>query len=149
MIPVYAQEQPASCVAACVRMVLAALDLHLAEQEIRTRCGQTAVGLRLIDVAKGLSDLPVAVHVHTDWGMDDLRDEIRHSHYPIVGIDLRPIDGRFAYHAVVVVKIESDKVPVHDPEAGQGIRELNTTSFMDAWDGADRQVLMVTKKADS
>lgn len=32
-------------------------------------------------------------------GLDDLRDELRQANYPIVGIELRPIDGRFAYPA--------------------------------------------------
>jgi ABC-type bacteriocin/lantibiotic exporter with double-glycine peptidase domain len=146
VLPIYQQEQPASCVAACVRMVLAAFGHTLAEENIRNCCGQTALGLRLIDVPKGLSDLPVIATVHTDWGLDDLRDEIRQLKYPIVGIDLRPIDGRFAYHAVVVVKIESNKVTAHDPEPGQGVREFNPATFMAAWKGANQQVLMILAK---
>jgi hypothetical protein len=84
--------------------------------------------------------------VHNDWSIDDLRDETRRSNYPIVGIDLRPIDGRFAYHAVAVVNVESNKVIVHDPEPGQGVRELNPATFIDAWKGANQQVLMILSK---
>jgi ABC-type bacteriocin/lantibiotic exporter with double-glycine peptidase domain len=146
MLPVYEQEQPASCVAACVRMVLGALGLQFTEEEIRTRCGQTVVGIRLADVVDGLFDLLVSVIVHEDWALDDLRDEIRQGNYPIVGIDLRPIDGRFAYHAVVVVKVESKKVTVHDPQHRQGMRELNFTTFANAWKEADQQVLLIISK---
>ena len=35
MLPIYEQEQPSSCVAACVRMVLAVCGLQLTEEEIR------------------------------------------------------------------------------------------------------------------
>jgi len=146
MLPVYEQEQPASCVAACVRMVLAGFGLLLTEEEIRTRCGQTVIGLCLTDVTDGLSDLPVTATVHNEWGLDDLRDEIRQFHYPIVGIDLRSIDGRFAYHAVVVGTVESNHVTVYDPQHGQGVRKLNPTTFMAAWSGADQQVLMILPK---
>lgn len=149
MLPIYQQEQPASCVAACVRMVLAALGHTLAEEKIRQSCGQTALGLSLIDVPKGLANLPVIATVHTDWGLDDLRDETRQSNYPIVGIDLQSIDGRFAYHAVVVVKVESNKIVVHNPDPGQGVQELNVTTFMAAWKGANRQVLMILSNQQS
>jgi len=147
MLPIYEQEQPASCVAACVRMVLSVHGFQLTEEEIRTRCKQTVIGLTLRDVPKGLSDLPLIATVHTDWGIDDLRDETRQSHYPIVGIDLRPIDGRFAYHAVVIAKIESTKVTIHDPQSGKGVQELNPATFFAAWKGADNQVLMILPKS--
>lgn len=146
MLPIYQQEQPASCVSACVRMVLTALGRTITEEDIRKRCGQSALGLSLTEVPKGLSDLPVITTVHTDWGLDDLRDEIRQLNYPIVGIDLRPIDGRFAYHAVVIAKVESNKITVHNPEPGQGVRELNPAIFMAAWKGANQQVLMILPK---
>src|SRR5574341_2468110 len=120
MLPIYEQEQPASCVPACVRMVFAAHSLQLIEEEIRTRCRQTLIGLTLADVPKGISNLPLVATMHNDWSIDDLRDETRQSNYPIVGIDLRPIDGRFAYHAVVIAKIDSNKITVHDPEPGKG-----------------------------
>lgn len=99
MLPVYQQELPASCVATCVRMVLAAHKIHLGEEDIRSRCRQTVSGLRLRDVPHGLAGLAVKATVHDDWGLDDLRDELRQANYPIVGIELRPIDGRFAHHA--------------------------------------------------
>jgi ABC-type bacteriocin/lantibiotic exporter with double-glycine peptidase domain len=146
MLPIYEQEQPASCVAACVRMVLAVRGLQLTEEEIRSRCRQTVSGLTLTEVPKGISNLPIVATVHNDWSIDDLRDETRQSNYPIVGIDLRPIDGRFAYHAVVIVKVESNKITMHDPEPGKGLREMNTATFLAAWKGAGQQVLLILSK---
>ena len=84
--------------------------------------------------------------MHNDWSIDDLRDETRRSNYPIVGIDLRSIDGRFAYHAVVILKVESNKITVHDPEPGKGLREMNVTTFGAAWKGAGQQVLLILSR---
>ena len=127
-------------------MVLTAIGLPHTEDEIRKLCRQTVIGLRLAEVPMRLSDLPIVANLHKNWGLDDLRDEIRNANYPIVGVDLRPIDGRFAYHAVVVAMIESDKVIVHDPEPNRGIRDLKLTTFLAAWKGAGQQVLMILPK---
>ena len=119
----------------------------LTEEEIRLRCGQTPLGLRLKDVIAGLTDLPVQVDLFENWGSDDLRDELRAGRYPVVGVSLRPLDGRFAFHAVVIIKIEATKIIVYDPEPGKGLRELSSQSFLMAWEAAGRQVLILSSKA--
>jgi hypothetical protein len=108
MLPLYSQELSTSCVAACVRTVLAALGYDLPEAEIRTRCGHSGLGMRLNQMASGLTDLPLNVEYHRDWSLDDLTEAGRHSVFPIVGIDLRFVEGLFAFHALVVGQ------PTHD-----------------------------------
>ena len=110
MLPFFAQEFPTSCVAACVRMVLAGLGHALPESAIRTRCGYTKLGLRLSQVGSGLADLPVVVEYHIDWSLDDVNEALHRSTFPIVGIDLRPIEGTFGFHAVVVLSMSSSSV---------------------------------------
>ncbi|MGH9855121.1 MAG: cysteine peptidase family C39 domain-containing protein [Blastocatellia bacterium] len=66
MLPLFAQELSTSCVAACLRMILAALGFSLTESEIRSRCGHSDLGMRLNQVAQGLDDLPVKVEYHCD-----------------------------------------------------------------------------------
>ena len=68
MLPLFPQELPTSCVAACVRMVLTSLGHRLNETDIRHRCGHTALGMRLNQVASGLEDLPIDVQHQLDWG---------------------------------------------------------------------------------
>ena len=109
---------PYRCVSACVRMVLAGLGHVLPEAAIRTRCGHSKLGLRLSQIGGGLVDLPVDVEYHNDWSMDDVGEFLRRSTYPIVGIDLRPIDGVFAFHAVVLLSVSGGGVVVHDPNQG-------------------------------
>ena len=138
------QELATSCVAACVGMVLEAFGHTLTEAEIRQRCGHTKSGMRLNQVADGLKDLPVIVAYHTDWSRDDLRDAIRQTPLPIVGVDLRPIDGIFAFHAIVVLDLIDERVRVLDPL--QGERTIGLAAFEAAWNNADHEVVVITHR---
>lgn len=66
MLPLFRQELPTSCVAACVRMVLAGLGHSFSEAEIRHRCGYEAAGMQLGKIANGLKDVPVIVEYQID-----------------------------------------------------------------------------------
>ena len=146
MLPLFPQELPTSCVAACVRMVLTSLGHPLTETDIRDRCAHTALGMRLNQVASGLEDLPLGVEHQLDWGLDDLADAVRVGVFPIVGIDLRPVDGIFAFHAVVVVNISTDQVVVHDPLHDEGPRSLGISAFEAAWSAADREAVVIRRR---
>ena len=128
MLPLFPQELPTSCVAACVRMVLTSLGHRLSETDIRHRCGHRALGMRLNQVASGLEDLPLDVQHQLDSGLDDLADAVRAGVFPIVGIDLRPVDGIFAFYSVVV-NISTDQVVVHDPLHDEGPRRIGISAF--------------------
>lgn len=143
MLPQFSQELPTSCVAACVRMVLTGLGHPLTEVDIRHRCGQLTLGMRLNQVAKGLSDLPVAVAYELEWSLDDLVDAVRAGTNPVVGIDLRPVEGIFACHAVVIVSITDEHVLVHDPRYRKGPRSIGLNTFEAAWNLADREAVII------
>ncbi len=136
MLPLFAQELPTSCVAACARMVLAGLGYPLPEAHIRKRCGHTLTGMRLNQIAAGLRDLPVSVEYRIDWNLDDLAHSIQRQACPIVGIDLRPVEGVFAFHAVVVINIATDQFVVHDPLYNGAPRLIGQLAFEAAWDWA-------------
>ncbi|MGH9751553.1 MAG: cysteine peptidase family C39 domain-containing protein [Blastocatellia bacterium] len=146
MLPLFAQELSTSCVAACLRMALAALGFSITEAEIRSRCGHSGLGMRLNQVAQGLADLPIKVECHTDWSIDDLTDAVRRSVFPIVGIDLRFVDGLFAFHAVVIADVMSGHVVAHDPRNSQSPRSISLQTFEDAWESADRECLVIEMK---
>lgn len=146
MLPLFPQELSTSCVAACVRMALAALGLTLPEAEIRSRCGHTSLGMRLNQVAAGLSDLPLAVEYHTDWSLDDLDDAVCQSVFPIVGVDLRYVEGLFAFHAVVVANLTSRQLTVHDPQHAHRPRRISRQAFEEAWESAGRECLMLRRE---
>lgn len=94
-------------------------------------------------VAAGLADLHVVVKYESDWGLDDLRDVVRTGTTPIVGIDLRPVEGLFAFHAVVVLDITAEQVIAHDPLYQEGSRLISLTTFEAAWNKADRETVII------
>ncbi len=146
MLPLYSQELSTSCVAACVRMVLAALGVALSEAEIRSGCGYSGLGMRLNQVAQGLVDLPIKAEYHTDWNLDDLTAAVRQSVFPIVGVDLRLVEGLFAFHALVITNVMSDQVLVHDPRHAFSPQTISLPTFEDAWESADRECLVLELK---
>ena len=146
MLPLLAQELSTSCVAACLRMALAALGFSITESEIRSRCGHSNLGMRLNQVVQGLADLPIEVEYHTDLSIDDLADAVRRSVFPIVGIDLRFVEGLFAFHAVVIADVMSGHVVVHDPRDSQSPRSISLQTFEEAWESADRECLVIEMK---
>lgn len=142
-LPFFSQELPTSCVAACLRMVLAGLGHVLSEADVRHRCDHTAAGLRLNRIAQGLADLPVVVRYESNWSLDDLRDVVRAGVTPIVGIDLRPVDGLFAFHSIVILDITAQRVTARDPLYQEGSRSIGLTTFDAAWNKADRDTVII------
>jgi uncharacterized protein YvpB len=124
-------------------MVLESLGHSLSESDIRHRCGHTVVGMRLNQIAKGLADIPVVVEYKDVWGPADLIDAARLGTNPIVGLDLRMVDGIFAFHAVVIVGVAAEQVRVHDPRYPKGPRSIGRNAFEAAWRAADREAVVI------
>ena len=72
MLPLFAQDLPTSCVAACVRMVLTGLGHPITEADIRKRCRHTSLGMQLNQIADGLRDIEVSVQYQIEWDVDAL-----------------------------------------------------------------------------
>jgi ABC-type bacteriocin/lantibiotic exporter with double-glycine peptidase domain len=144
LVPLFSQELPTSCVAACVRMVLASLGHLLTEADIRQLCGHTSAGMRLNQIAYGLRGLSVAVDYRIGWVLEDLIEAVQRDVSPIIGIDLRPVEGIFAFHAVVVSDIASDQIVVHDPLYQQGPRSIGLATFETAWHSADSEAVIIS-----
>ena len=49
------------------------------------------------------------------------------------GVDLRALEGLFAFHAIVVTKISADHLIVHDPRYADGSRTIGITAFEAGW----------------
>lgn len=100
MIVWHAQEHPASCVAACVRMVLASLGEALTEAQVRQVVGHTRLCIALSSAHAGLVQAGVAAVFHGDWNLADLRDSVRRNQYPIVGVERHLLGYQPASHAL-------------------------------------------------
>lgn len=134
MITWYAQQQRASCVAACVRMVLSDLGQFLTEQQVRLKIGQEPTGL---------SFERAYVELHSDWNLLDLRDCLRAGDHPIVGIERRIFGHADASHAVVLTGFSSQAVQVCDPLGNAAGDIFNLPTFEAAWVDAGRHALIL------
>ncbi len=117
--PFHKQETRYSCVPACLRMVLSSFGVDLSENALRTRCDCTPYGtdaLMAVDAARVLGFVKTAKYT---LSLEELKTVIREGHCPIVFVDLNPLDGLDAIHAMVVVDVSEQEVVVLDPLQGE------------------------------
>ena len=144
MLTWYAQEHVASCVAACLRMVLSGFGQFPTEKRLRQLLGNPLLGLSLAQayqriVSAGIAD---ASH-HSDWGLIDLRDCLRAGHHPIVGIERRCFGHPAALHAIVLLEISSQSISAFDPLGSAQAEIFNLRTFEFAWNSAGQQALVI------
>jgi uncharacterized protein YvpB len=89
----------------------------------------------------------VAGEYQIEWHLEDLIEVAQRGTSPIVGIDMRPVEGIFAFHAVVISDIAGDQVVVHDPRYQEGPRSIGLGTFEAAWNSADREAVIITVSA--
>jgi ABC-type bacteriocin/lantibiotic exporter with double-glycine peptidase domain len=113
-------------------MVLSHFDLSLSEAELRARCDCTIFGADapyIVDVARQLGFDKTDIQ---NLSPDDLQTNLDEGRYPIVYVNLIPLDGREGTHAFVALEIGDDDVTVYDPD--QGERLLPIGAFFKAWE---------------
>lgn len=140
MLVWHAQELPSSCVAACVRMVLAGLGTQVVEAQIRRLIGHSRLGVSLTVAQRKLGETGAVAHRHEDWSLDDVRDALRAGHHPIVGVERHLPGYARAFHAVVLVEVTSTAITALDPLDGPAPRDYGETAFVSAWETAGREV---------
>ena len=128
---------------ACLKMVLMALGLVLSEAELRERCDCTPFGteaLRVVDVAR---DLVFLSTIKATVTIAELEYQWSLGLYPIMFVNLLPIDGVKISHAMVVTGFEVDSVRVCDPLRGDRI--LPRSTFDAAWAMMRNLVILVQR----
>jgi ABC-type bacteriocin/lantibiotic exporter with double-glycine peptidase domain len=143
MLTWYAQEQPTSCVAACVRMVLTGFGVMWTEGQVRMVFGRPRLGITLTAAHARLIHVGARAGLHEDWNLDDLRETLRRSRYPIVGVERHLLGYPPASHAIVVVQITSRAVHVLDPVEGPQPQRYRREAFVLAWQMAGHEALVV------
>lgn len=118
MLHWYEQEQPTSCVAACLRIVLSGYDVFCDEAEVRQWLGQPRLGITLSAAQTRLAKNGVHAEWHDDWNLDDLRDALRQGWHPIIGVERQLFGTPAARHAVVLVSLTSQTAQSLDPYDG-------------------------------
>jgi hypothetical protein len=113
-------------------MVMGSFGVDIAESELRVCCDCTPVygtsALTAVDAARQLGFTRTAKYT---LSYDELRTLVADGHYPIVFVDLTPIDGIADTHAMVIVELTLQEVTVLDPLIGK--RSLTLQTFHTAW----------------
>jgi ABC-type bacteriocin/lantibiotic exporter with double-glycine peptidase domain len=143
MLTWYAQEQPTSCVAACVRMVLTGFGLMWTEGQVRTLLGRPRLGITLTAAHTCLVQAGARATLYEAWSLDDLREAPWRGHFPIVGVERHPLGHPPASHAVVVIQVTGHLVEILDPFAGPHPHRHGHAAFVRAWELAGHEVLVV------
>lgn len=143
MMTWYAQEQEASCVAACIRIVLSDFGQLATEKRIRRLLGNPLFGLNLVTAYERLTRANWQVAFHNDWALLDLRDCLRDGWYPIVGVERRFFGHTDATHAIVLTSISSQAVEALDPLGSSAPETLGLETFERAWNNAGHQALIL------
>jgi ABC-type bacteriocin/lantibiotic exporter with double-glycine peptidase domain len=130
-LPFYRQEKPYSCVPACLRIVLAARGYILTEADLRERCDCTFLGTEALKVVDALRSMGFKNSNKQTLRFSELVLELDTGIYPIVFVNLLPIDGVNDAHAMVVISVDDENVMVCDPL--QGERLLPRSTFDTAW----------------
>jgi ABC-type bacteriocin/lantibiotic exporter with double-glycine peptidase domain len=113
-------------------MVLSHFNLSVSEAELRARCDCTIFGADapyVVDVARQLGFNNADIQ---NLSPDELQTILDEGRYPIVYVNLLPIDGIEGAHALVALEIGDDAVTVYDPD--QGERLLPIGAFFKAWE---------------
>jgi ABC-type bacteriocin/lantibiotic exporter with double-glycine peptidase domain len=143
MLTWYAQEQPTSCVAACVRMVFTGLGVTWTEDHVRRVLGRPRLGITLTAAQARLIQAGARAWLHAAWNLDDLREAVRRGATPIVGVERHLLGYAPASHAIVVVRVTSRTVEVLDPLEGPHPQAYGHVAFTQAWTMAGNDVLVV------
>jgi ABC-type bacteriocin/lantibiotic exporter with double-glycine peptidase domain len=115
-------------------MVLAALGRPMAEEPLRVLTDCAPLGtdaFHLVEAARHLG-FP-ASRKYTLASLDELATMLAEGHFPIVYVDLWPLQGGGSgqYHAMVVIALDANQVAVLDPLHGE--RRVPREDFQEAW----------------
>ena len=115
-------------------MVLEALGRPMAEDLLRVLTDCSPLGtdaFQLVGAARQLG-FP-ASRKYTLASLEDLATMHAEGHFPIVYVDLWPLQGGLSgqYHAMVVIDLDADQVTVLDPLHGE--RRVPREDFQEAW----------------
>ena len=139
----YKQETRYSCVPACLRIVLSAYSIYIPESELRKLCDCTPFGTNALNAVDALRQLGFPKTAKHNLTTDELDAVIANEIYPVVFIDLSPIDGIRNAHAVVIIETDQVQMRVYDPL--QGERLIPRDTFLQAWALMHNMTILIKK----
>lgn len=132
------QELDYSCLAACVRMVLAFYDCERTEVELRALLKTRPGGTNPVQVMWRLPELGFEAYVQTG-SQSILHEHLAAGRPCIVHVWTQPLPHweEEAIHAMVVVELTEEGILVHDPALPTGPTVIPLDAFLHAWAATD------------
>ena len=106
----YAQETRVSCVPACVRMVMAYWGIEIDEATLRACCETDRSGTAAKAAVACVGRLGLRTFEVRAATLDDLRGWLGNGIFPIVYLNLFPLDTLWVQHAVVVEDVTGEAI---------------------------------------
>ena len=143
-VPHYEQELDYSCLATCVRMVLAFYGSEHTEAKLRGLLRTRPGGTSPANVIFRLPDLGFNAHVQTG-SQAILRENLAAGYPCIVHVWTAPLLhwDEEVIHALVVVDLTEDSALAHDPALATGPTSVPLDAFLRAWAATDYLTLVI------
>jgi ABC-type bacteriocin/lantibiotic exporter with double-glycine peptidase domain len=148
-VPHFKQEFDYSCVAACVRMVLAFHGRSFSEADLRQLLDTRPSGTVVRNVLR-LASLGFDVQLDSS-NLALLAAALMAGTPPIVFFETGPLDYwlRDCAHVAVVVGLEVDAVSLNDPYFDPAPQRTSLTSFLQAWAATEHlATVLVPRRAE-
>lgn len=140
-MPYFPQETRVSCTVACLRMVLSHWGINEDEPKLRDGCKTTHQGTRASDVVACAREYGLQAGEYRDTGLEDISGWLSQNIYPILLINLFPLNALWVTHAVVVIEINDDFISYLDPIFGQ--KSASFSVFEQAWRMNRRRAIVI------
>jgi len=141
MLPFLPQETRYSCVPACLKMIMADMGIVVDEATLREGCKSDRLGTTAKNAVACAQSYGLQAFAATDVTNEKLLDLLADDDYPIVYLNLFPIETLWVTHAVVVESIADDIVTYMDPITGR--RDTMMVTFEQAWQMSKRQAIVI------
>lgn len=113
-------------------MVLSGYGVEVSESELRELCDCMPDGTDSLHAVRAAQRLGFeGTRRLNRLTLGQLASLVADGLYPYVEVNMLPIDGVRAPHALVVLAISPDSVTVYDPHSGE--REIPVAAFIEAW----------------
>jgi ABC-type bacteriocin/lantibiotic exporter with double-glycine peptidase domain len=140
-LPRFKQEEPWTCLPACIRIVFAYWELELSERAIAEACGSSPLGTTFDQAAAGIESAGFEALVTGDQGLDWLLEQLV-CEQPVIVSQRFPTGRSPVRHAVVVEGMDDHSVFYIDPASG-GPEALPHDEFLGRWHLAGGSALVV------
>lgn len=137
------QETEDSCVPACLKMVIASFGQDVSEAEVRLLCDCIFDGTSALKTVDAARQLGFTNTTKQTLSIEELEEVVTNGLFPIVFVDLTPIDGVYQAHAFVVTEMNQFSVKVLDPAIGE--RLIPRDVFYLAWQLRRRLTILVER----